>query len=75
MVFFRTEISELNLPKQIVIFQNIENSCIKIELKFDGNFSYFDNGPTKNIFCFRKISRQNYSFINVDIIKKFGGNL
>ena len=60
--FFRSEISESNLTKQIVIwrlsiqivFQNIENSCIreyvKIELKFDGNFSYFDNGLTKNIF-------------------------
>ena len=32
----------------------MENSRIreyvKIELKFDGNFSYFDNGLTKNIF-------------------------
>ena len=55
MGFFRSEISESNLPRQIVIwrlsiqivFQNIENSHIseyvKIELKFDGTFSYFDN--------------------------------
>ena len=76
-VFFGSEISESNLPKQIVIkrlsiqivFQNIENSCIreyvKIELKFDGNFSYFDNGLTKNIFgtvnlSLNKISQQNH---------------
>ena len=56
MGFFRSEISESNLPKQIVIFkrlsiqivfQNIENSRIpeyvKIVLKFHENFNYFDN--------------------------------
>ena len=44
-----------------MISQNIENSCssireyVKIELKFHGNFSYFDNGLTKNIFWTLKI--------------------
>ena len=58
-VFFRTEISESNLPKQIFIWR-LSNSRIreyvKIELKFHVNFSiFFDNGLTKNIFWTFKI--------------------
>ena len=54
--FFTLEISESNLPilSIHIVLQNIENSRIrdyvKNELKFHGNFSYFDNGLTKNIF-------------------------
>ena len=61
-IFFRSEISESNLPKQIgikslpiqIICQNIANSHIvahnKINRKFHENNGYFDNELRKKIF-------------------------
>ena len=63
MGFFRLEISESNLPKQIGIqslpiqidCQNIANSLIvahnKIKLKFLTNCVYIDTASSKNYFC------------------------
>ena len=45
--FFKSEIYESTLPKQI-------REYVKIELKFHGNFSYFDNGLTKIFFELKK---------------------